>query len=141
LKLKIKAKSSSPVTEEPKVAAPTGASLVERPKPKIIVKPAAPRVEEPARVVKQAPRSVFFDDKKTESKPQEAPQVEKKFIDAAAPKHEGARLVARSDNQPANNRLQPSKKPETTAEKPRWNNDSPRAASNDFSRNNTNKKK
>jgi hypothetical protein len=140
LKLKIKAKVSVTTGEEPKIVPTSGASLIERPKPKIVIRPATPRREEPQQPIKAMPRSVIFDDAKGENKKEE-PIVEKKFVEhVSQPRHEGARLVARNDG-PSNTRPQAPKKPDGTPEKPRWNNDSPRAASNDFSRNNNNKKK
>lgn len=89
LKLKIKAKSSvTTTTEEPKAAPATGALLVERPKPKIVVRPVAPKREEAP--IKQMPRSVFFGDKNEDAK-KDAPveKVEKKFVEhVAQPRHE-----------------------------------------------------
>jgi hypothetical protein len=60
LKLKIKAKTPTQevVAEEPKVIPVSGAQLVERPKPKIVFRPVAPKREEEK--IKPMPRSVIF---------------------------------------------------------------------------------
>jgi hypothetical protein len=87
--LKIKAKPSTGTSEEPKTAPIAGALLVERPKPKIVVRPVPPKREEPQQPIKQMPRSVFFDDdKKGESKPEEAAAPKKFAEHVSALRHE-----------------------------------------------------
>ena len=68
LKLKIKAKAPAGTSEEPKPTVPvSGALLVERPKPKIVVRPSiAPKITVKPREeekIKPMPRSVIFDHK------------------------------------------------------------------------------